>query len=372
LPAKRNFSEISDEIDEALSSSRIAFAEQSARAVLARYVIWIKQHTAATMNVANDLHVKLVDIDVPALETHVVVLHDALEANENLASFVPQLRHLASIIGVPALSVRLTALAARKLLLSGFEREAATELEKLGNLDRISDVLALTTAADVFTISPERREQILIRACTVASCEEEKWTAQFALVEHMLDAGKQSEALPIIISIMAELAKVRGHTGFYSEACVLRWRVTKTESDLRAAMDAVGRTQDMIIRHRFAEILIDEGGYQEAEQVLAADITNGEPVAKLLITDARIRSGGRESARELFLSIERANVARKYLHPYTVAAAHVAVFCNDSVIRDLALDCFKQLPVAVTIAQGMQELLKVLQGSDSADPTASA
>ena len=140
LPANQNFSEIADEIDEAISSSRFALAERSARAVLARYVIWVKQHTVATMNIAEDLYQKLIDIDVPALEAHVSLLDEALEANGNSASFVPQMRHLAGVVGVPALSVRLTALAARKLSMSGSVEEAAADLEKLGNLDRINEL----------------------------------------------------------------------------------------------------------------------------------------------------------------------------------------------------------------------------------------
>ena len=210
----------------------------------------------------------------------------------------------------------------------------------------------------------------MIRACAVASCDEGKWTAQFALVEHLLSAGKQSDALPIVVLITTELDASKGRTGFYSEACVLRWRITKNQSDLHAAIDAVERTQDILIRRRFAVILIDEGSYREAEQVLAADIANGEPVSKLLITDARIRSGSHESARELFLTIDRSTIAQKYLHPYTVAAAHVAMFCNDSVVRDLALDCFKLLPIEVTAAEGMRELLQALQGSESAEVNA--
>jgi hypothetical protein len=157
------------EISKAKAESNFARAEELSRAALAQYVIWVKQHTVPTMNVAPDLYRQPIDIDVLALEAQVALLRDSLEANGNSEVFVTQVRYLASIIGVPRLSMRLTALASQWLSSSGRAEEAILEIDTLGDLEDVDDALALVTAADLLDLPAGRQEQILQRACTVAA-----------------------------------------------------------------------------------------------------------------------------------------------------------------------------------------------------------
>lgn len=57
----------SDEIRRALADKRFDDAEVMARACLAQYVIWVRQHTTPTRHSADDLHRKFLEFDVPAL-----------------------------------------------------------------------------------------------------------------------------------------------------------------------------------------------------------------------------------------------------------------------------------------------------------------
>ncbi len=180
IPLKLNSSEIQGAIDKAGTGPELARAEELSRAALAQYVIWVKQHTAVIMHTAQDLYRKLVDIDVLALDANVRQLQHSLEANGNAELFVPQMRYLASIIGVPRLSMRLVALAARWLVTSGRTEEVILELDSLGDMDKIEpdkidDALALLTIAGLFDLSSERKGQFLNSALAVAVGEEEKW-----------------------------------------------------------------------------------------------------------------------------------------------------------------------------------------------------
>jgi len=365
LPLELSSYEIRDEIQKATTAPELARAEELSRAALAQYVIWVKQHTAVTMHIAQDLYRKLVDIDVLALEANIRQLQDSLEANGNAELFVPQVRYLASIIGVPRLSMRLVALASHWLVTSRRTEEAILELDSLGDMDKIDpdkidDALALLTIAYLFDLSTERKEQFLNSALAAAVSEEEEWLAKLAIAEHILTVGRQEEALAVVDSIIGESQSSDGQVGVPPEALLLRWKITKTESDFQSLRAAIENSQGSTRRH-YAAILIDEGLYTEAEQFLAADIDAGDPIAKLLITDARIRSGDGGSARDLFLSIEREHIPHKFQYAYAVASAHVAFSCKDERTRQLAILSLRQLTASGTVSEEVKNLLLALQ-----------
>lgn len=86
-------------------------------------------------------------------------------------------------------------------------------MDRLGDLDEVDDALALTTAVRILDLSAERQEQLLARASSVAAYEEGKWSAQFALVEHMLTRGEKERALAMVDSIIAESSGLDSHMG---------------------------------------------------------------------------------------------------------------------------------------------------------------
>jgi hypothetical protein len=142
---------------------------------------------------------------------------------------------------------------------------------------------------------------------------------------------------------------------------LLRWRITKKESDFELAMSALNRDPD---HGRHAGALIDEGKYDEAESFLAAPIKAGDPIAKLLIIDARLRGGNPDGARDLFLTIDD-QVPAHLLYPYGVAAALVALFLRDEKIRSRALAALRGLPAAaVESDKSIQSYLAALHDEE--------
>jgi hypothetical protein len=89
--------------------------------------------------------------------------------------------------------------------------------------------------------------------------------------------------------------------------------------------------------------------------------------AKLLIVDARLRAGNRESARTLFLTID-AHVPVRLQHAYAVAAALVALSLRDDNIRRRALSAFGKMPsAAVESDESIQTLLAALDDNNWAE-----
>ena len=203
-----------------------------------------------------------------------------------------------------------------------------------------------------------------MRAASVAICEDEKRAAQFWLAEMMLSLGKREKALPIIDSIISEFGPDSSNRAFI-DGLILRWRITKTNADFQLARDAVKGAGESRPRHHFGGVLIDEGKYAEAEDILAADIETGDTVAQMLLTDARIRSGNADSARQLFLRTQRDQISSQYQYPYAVTACQVALSCRDEEIRGLAILSLSEiLPTSPEEEKHVKDLLLSLQ-SDS-------
>jgi hypothetical protein len=320
------------------------------------------------MHVAQDLHQQLVDIDVLALEAQVRQLQDCLEASGEGQLFITKVRYLAGIIGVPRLSMRLVALASRWLSNSGRIEEAILELGDLGDLDKIGldkfeDALALLTIADLCDLSAMRKEQVLRRAAVVAACTEEELFAKFALTHHMMSTKKLDEALRIVDSIIAESRSKEGSVEAPAEALLLRWKITKSENDLRSFKAAIESSRGLP-RRRCSAMLIDGGLYADAEQLLREDMDAGDLVAKLLVVDARMRSGKTDSARDLFLTIGQEQIQHESRYLYAVISAQLALFCKDERIRKLAILSIRALPASRAIDEDVQSLFRGVQGKD--------
>ena len=150
---------IERDIDSAMMARNFSIAEELARAALAQYVIWVRQHTAPTMHVAPELHRQLVEFDVPALDAHVRRLGEVVITNGTSKSFVHQLRYLSKVVYVPEVSLRFIALASQWLFESGDYAAAAEELEKLGDFDNVNDTLALLLATKLFRLPAKSKKE---------------------------------------------------------------------------------------------------------------------------------------------------------------------------------------------------------------------
>lgn len=307
-----------------------------------------------------------VEVDVPALSGHVRQLGEALVKNGHSDSFVPQLRHISRVIGVPELSIRLTALGAQWLFETGDYLGAVKEMETLGDLERLSDTLVLVLATKLLDLPVHKQRQFLTRAISGALWEDERRFGELELVRHLSDCGEQVEALRKVDSVIAELMEMSSHRGLRADAMSLRWYVTKEEEDFQAAKNDLETLTDSEHSQHLAAILIDHGDYDEAERILSDALIAGDPVAQLLIVDARVRANRTDSARDLLLMIAPDRVTSRLQHPYAVAYALVALACADDGLKKLAAAKLRQLPsIGTRVAKHVKDFLEALEGYDN-------
>jgi hypothetical protein len=352
------------EIHEAIAVRDPARFEELARAELAQYVIWVKQHTSPTRHVAPELHRMFVEVDVPALTAHVGRLGEALMANGHSDSFLPQLRHIAKVIGVPELSIRLTALAAQWSFTNGDYSTAVKEMETLGDLERLNDPLALILAVRLLDLPAHKQTQFL-KIASGALWDYERWLAELELAGHLADCSKRDEALRRVDSVITELAKKSGYEGLRADAMALRWHITKDEQDFRAAKSELEKTTNSEHPQHLAAILIDHGDYDEAERILSDAVTACDPEAQLLIVDTRIRANRIDSARDLLLTIAPDSVTPNLQLPYAVAYALVALASEDDKLKKVAAAKLQNLPAKGTrVAKYVNDFLEALDGRE--------
>jgi tetratricopeptide (TPR) repeat protein len=351
---------IEEEIHKTREAGDPAHAERLASAALAQYVIWIKQHTADTRQVASDLFRMLLEVDAPALQAHLRRVGELLAAIGRSDSFVPRTRQISRVVGVPELSERLIALGAEWLLKSGDYAGAAKELERLGDLDRVDDTIALLLAARLLNLPGDQALQFLRKAASRALTKEEKRVAELELARHLFKSGNQAEALRAADSVISESLNSDG--GRDPEGLFLRWELTGNEHDFRAARKEVEVLADA--EHRLAGMLIDHGDYDEAERVLSDCLAASEPSAQLLAIDARMHAGRTDAARELLLRVDRAHLPPGLRYPFALDLSHVAIACDDRELKGLATAELRELRSAGTqVQKTVDDLLQALSDS---------
>jgi hypothetical protein len=130
---------VQDRVLQAISAGDPDLAESIARAGLAQYVIWVRQHTAAAIHMGRKFYESIVDVDALALESLIDTMIRALEFAQKADLILPQLQRLRGSISVPRLATRIGAISARWLFRSGHQEEAVLELDCLGPPNQLSD-----------------------------------------------------------------------------------------------------------------------------------------------------------------------------------------------------------------------------------------
>jgi tetratricopeptide (TPR) repeat protein len=353
--------EIDQLFDATIKTGHLERAEELARAQLAQYVIWVKQHTARTMNVAPALHRQLVEIDVPALDGHIQRMLKLLVANEHTRSFLPQLRYISTVIGVPELSIRMVARAAQWLLASGDYASALAELRRLGEIDHLNDTLALVLASKLLTVPDGKRTEMLTRAVDVVLIEEEKWFAQLELASHLSACGQRADALLSVESVVRECRDKNDAQEPLARALFLRAQITGQREDVVAAKEAMQVFAHPERETHIAIMLIDHGDFDEAEELFSDALKAKEPIAQLLTIDARLRSGQIDAAHNLLLSVDREKITPRLLYPYAVTCALVAVARGDGGLKDKAIAALREVPCGGTrLASDVNGMLDAL------------
>jgi hypothetical protein len=368
LDALSKPADIGKEINSAITTRDFVRAEVLARAALAQYVIWVRQHTSPTMHVARDLHRLFVELDVPALDAHVRQLCEVLTTNGHSDSCLPQLRHLSKAVGVPELSVRVTALATELLIDLGDRGGAVKEIESLGDLERVNDTLALLLATEITDLPAHKKREYLTRAVAGAFSIGDELFAELRLVRHLLGGGEQDEAIRRLDSVIAKSSGKNSERGALADALSLRWKITENEEDFRAAKGELETFVDSEHRRQLAVLLMEHGDFDEVEAVLAGALNTADPVGQLITIDARLRGGQINAAHELLLSIKSDSLAARLQYPYAVAFTHVALCCDDAELKKLAAANLRQLPLSGSQMTGhVNDLLEALT-DDSITP----
>lgn len=173
--------------------------------------------------------------------------------------------------------------------------------------------------------------------------------------------SRYSEALKVVDGLISELRKDDAHSGLLSDALCLRWEITRTEDDYLAAKKEMEVSARPDHRSRLAGLMIDNGDFNEAENVLSHDLEEKDPVALLLMIDARLRANRQDAARDLFRSITAERVGLPLKYPYAMTCAYVALACDDTELRSLAKEKLKELRfVDAHAREHINDLLRVL------------
>ena len=336
--------------------------EQKARAFLARYVIWILQHTAAAMVAGapgEKFYDDIVRIDALALQSLIVSMVQALASSGKSDLILPQLRNLRKLIRVPRLAMRVTALAADWLFESGRPEEAVLELDALGDPLELKDSLALSLVARHFDLTEKEKKTILRLAIKHSASEVEKHIAMLSLASHLAENKESAEAESVARSILDETEQDKTSSE-RSDALVLLWSITGTEEDFAAAMKEMEKEARPRNVYRNASHLIEKAKYEEAERLLGPLAASGDADAKLLTFDARLRTGASDSAREVFDSIVSETMHPNLQFAYVTAMAQL-VFVGFQDLREKAISLLESLsPTGGEQDKQVKQLLKLL------------
>ena len=268
----------------------------------------------------------------------------ALSAANKSEMIVPQLRRLRDLTGVPRLAMRLTAIASRWLFESGRPEEAVLELGALGKVSELMDSMALSLVARHTDVTDNEKREALERAIKVAACKGEEHAAQLDLASYLL-ATEPTSALLLVQSVIKETEGNQASAAG-AAALILLWKISGGEEKFRTAFHEMEKDDTEVGRYRNAIYLIDAGKFEEAERLLANLVNKGHVQAKLMIVDVRIRCGAKESAAELFNSIDPKDVLPPLRVPYAVTMSALALATGVIQLRDRAISFLNGLTPA--------------------------
>jgi hypothetical protein len=333
-----------EQVAQAVSAGDFRKAEALARARLAQYVIWVRQHTAAAIHMGRAFYDQIVQVDALALESLVEGMIWTLASVGKTDEIHPQLQRLRELVGVPRLAMRIAAISARWLFTSARPEEAVLELNALGDPHQLNDSLAIALAVRHYDLTEESTERLLARAIDVAASDEEKQLARLNMASHLSTAANSDEALALVQMVLND-ADADTSSAERSNAIILRWKITGLEEDFPSALAEMKKDGDDDGRIRNGIYLIDHAKYAEAEDVLAPLAKAGNVICRLLLTDARLRTGKRTAAFEMFSSIQAEEVTLNLRYPYAHTMS-LLVLADFRELKDRAVTLLNALPLA--------------------------
>jgi hypothetical protein len=364
LLAQFNMAALGKNFDEAAKSSDFTLVEVYARAAIAQYVIWIRQHTVPMMHTGGEAYEAFVGVDLPALEDHTKRLAAALSANQRRDDFLKHLRSIRGLVGIPEINVHLVGLSAQWLSEKGEEAAAIKELSSLGDMERINDALVLGLAAQLLDIPKKIQQSYFKRAISNARSLGEKTSLKLEFIRNSLRGDNNEDARSIIESLIAEqeFAKADDHTR--AETYFYRWTITQDEGDWKLALTSMRTLADE--ETHLATMLIQHGDIEEAANVLSKRSQGQDLSAQLLLIEVRLRLGQIDEAHRLLLDMDEPRLPANYLFPFAATYAQIALARDDPAMKSRAAERLTSiLPSGRETTSWVNALLKELSESDS-------
>jgi hypothetical protein len=347
----------------ALKSGDLVRAERLARASLAQYVIWLKQHTAATRHVASDLHVKLLEIDIPAIDAHISTFRAAQEMLGGRESVIDELVKVGRLTGVPEVGARVVARAVEWSADLGDAGGATRLLQTLGEPRNLKDILAANLAVRLLRLSERDSLEMFSNVARHAAVPADRWLASMEVARLRHELAEDVMALAELDKLVAALPDDAEHKTLRADAALLRFTISSKEDDFHTARDLLTGGDRPDPRHRLPSLLIDHGDYDEAEAMLKEASTKGDLVAQLLTIDALLRTGRSSAAREVLLSIPADAAGGSMAFPYSYTVGLVSLVSGDPELQRLAISKLRAIESSrVEVNRSTREMLNALEG----------
>ena len=328
---------------EAMARSDLAEAERCAQAAVAQYVIWMKRHTVSSQHVDGDLHEKLLDVDVPAVEAYVRCLDRVFELSGRRADLVARLRYLSEIVGIPEVRVRLIAIAAERLYEIGTRAEAAAELDRIENLEEATDSTALRVAAQVFNRDHEDCSQLLRKAADCARNEHERFTIELELANGYRQSDRVEDAVRIVDMVIGETQGKEELVAPRVAALDLRWRISGEDRDFLNAKRELEGCDGAHMKARLLSMLVDHGDWKDAMEVAFDDGIGEDVIVQMRRVEILVNVNRVEEARQLVRKIPTEQVEGRLRLPYAHTMGFVALHAGDSELAAKAAETLRSI-----------------------------
>jgi len=207
----------------------------------------------------------LLEVDIPALDSHVSRLVEVLKRRE--IEDVPQrLTSIGRFLGVPELGARLSARSAEWLIEAGNRAEAVKQIEALGDPKQLTDLVAARLAAVLVPLPAEQKMEMFSNVASRALPRQDRRLAMLESARCRHDQGDHTGALTDIDRILGEL--VDEPRAIRAEALLLRFDVSRLDEDFRNAKAELETNGGPNLGHQMGALLIEHGDFDEAEGLL--------------------------------------------------------------------------------------------------------
>jgi hypothetical protein len=343
------------EVRKALQSGRAEEAERIARARVARYAIWVRQHTALSLNADRRFAKMLTPIDAHALEAEINLLETSASAAGHADSISFTYHRLQEILGVPALARRMVSLSARWLMRIGRIEEGLLELDALGEIRKCKEWLALTLAAQYGEYPDEVETELLEQAVEAALGLEERSHSLRNLACHHFQANRSKEALETISNLLSDHETDEEVARFMK---AMRWRITQRDEDFEETLAVMKSSEDSNERLEYVSWLMDTEHLSQALEVLNPLLEKQSTMAMLLATECYIRKSEETSASNIFEKLAPSQLITPILtHGY----AHVqALLVLGAGRQDLQLKAIRDIELILQDGSSESKILSTL------------